>query len=192
MRRGLTLLCLALCLGACAPQGEWRLKNITGLTPDLEFTLTDDSGRPVSAASYRGKTVLLFFGYTHCPDVCPTTLARLSAAIGALREHRGDVRVLFVTVDPARDTTALMANYVPAFGPAVIGLRGTPKQLDALARRYRVSYSLGAPDATGAYDVAHSSGVFIFGRDGRARLLLRPDDPDAALAVDLARLLAGD
>lgn len=192
MRRGLTLLCLALCLGACAPQGEWRLKNITGLTPDLEFTMTDDAGRPVSAAAYRGKTVLLFFGYTHCPDVCPTTLARLSAAIGGLREHRDGVRVLFVTVDPARDTAALMANYVHAFGPAVVGLRGTPQELAALARRYRVSYTLRAPDATGAYDVAHSSGVFIFDRGGRARLLARPDDPAPAITADLARLLAGD
>jgi protein SCO1 len=192
MRRGLTLLCLALCLGACAPQGDWRLKNITGLTPDLEFSMTDDSGQPVSAATYRGKAVLLFFGYTHCPDVCPTTLARLSAAIGALPAHRDEVRVLFVTVDPKRDSAALLGNYARAFGPWVTGLRGSAPQLDALTRRYRVSYALGEPDASGNYEVTHSGGVFVFDRGGRARLLARPDDPAPAITADLQRLLAGD
>jgi protein SCO1 len=192
MRRGLTLLCAALLLCACAPQGDWRLKNITGLSPELEFSMTDDAGRAVSAATYRGKTVLLFFGYTHCPDVCPTTLARLSAAIGALGERGDDVRVLFVTVDPARDSAALLANYARAFGSWVTGLRGTPAQLEALTRRYRVTYALGAPDASGNYDVAHSGGVFVFDRSGRARLLARPEDPAPAITADLERLLAGD
>jgi protein SCO1 len=192
MRRGLTLLFAALLLAACAPQGDWRLKNITGLMPDLEFTMADAAGTPVSAASYRGKAVLLFFGYTHCPDVCPTTLARLSAAIGALAARADEVRVLFVSVDPARDSAALLANYARAFGPGVIGLRGTPAQLEALTRRYRVTYALGTPDASGAYDVSHSGGVFVFDRAGRARLLARPDDPAPAIAADLERLLARD
>lgn len=191
MRRGLTLLCAALCLCACAPQEPGRLKDISGLVPDLEFSMTDAAGTPVTAADYRAKAVLLFFGYTHCPDVCPTTLARLQAAIGALRAHRDEVRVLFVTVDPARDSGALLARYASAFGPEVVGLRGTPQQLEALTRRYRVTYALGAPDASGNYDVAHSGGVFVFDGSGRGRLLARPEDSAPAIAADLERLLAG-
>jgi len=192
MRRGLIVACAALVLGACAPREEgWHVKNVAGLLPDLELQMTEAGGRAVTAADYRGEVVLLFFGYTHCPDVCPTTLARLAAARAAMRDQRGAVRVLFVTVDPARDSAALLARYAPAFGPGTTGLRGGEDALAALARRYRVSYSREPPDAQGEYAVSHSGGVFVFDRTGRARLLIRPDDPVPGIAADLERLAAG-
>jgi protein SCO1/2 len=180
---------LLLMLAACS-NDPWQLKNISGLVPDLSFAMTDDTGRAVDARTYRGDIVLLYFGYTHCPDVCPTTLARLDSALHAMRE-RGSVRVLFVTVDPARDTVPVMHQYVDAFGPEFTGLRGTPDELHKLAKRYRVTYSAGNPDARGDYDMTHSDGVFVFGSNGHGRLMILPDDDAKKIAADLDRLAAG-
>lgn len=187
---------IVLCLffAACSREqaAPWQTKSIAGLMPDLQFAMTDDHGRKVTAADFRGKTVVMFFGYTHCPDVCPTTLARLAQAVGAMDTHRDDVRVLFVTVDPDRDTTAQLREYVQAFGKEFIGLRGTSDALHELTRRYRVSYSLGKPDAHGNYEVTHSSGAFVFDARGQARLLARPNDTVAAITADLERVSAAN
>jgi protein SCO1 len=193
MRRCAALLLACALLAACdhLSASGWHAKDVTGLLPDLAFTMTDDHGRSVDARDYRGRVVLLYFGYTHCPDVCPTTLAKLARAVREMGKAGEDVRVLFVSVDPARDTTDVLAQYAQAFGPAMVGLRGDPDQLDRLTRRYRVSYRLGKPDASGDYDVTHSSGVFAFDRQGRARLLVLPDDALPGLVADLARLAAG-
>jgi protein SCO1/2 len=190
--RWMKLLALALLCAltaSCAKEQPWRLQNIRGLVPDLAFSMTDDKSTPVSAADYRGKVVLLYFGYTNCPDVCPTTLATLAQAIRAAGNRGKDVRVLFVTVDPDRDSLARLHEYVNAFGPAFVGLRGTPEALKELTRRYRVAYSLEPADAQGRYEVNHSSGVFVFDRDGHGRLLMLPKATAEDLIVDLQRLL---
>jgi len=183
---------LAACavLAACSQQDASRLKSVSGLLPDLAFTLTDDAGRAVGERDYRGDVVLLFFGFTSCPDVCPTTLARLALALRGMRAGGEDVRVLFVTVDPARDTVGRLREYVRAFGSEFVGLRGTSEALRKLAKRYRIAYSLGKPDASGQYEVTHSSGVFVFDRAGRARYLILPDHSEAAIAEELDRLAA--
>ena len=181
---------LALVLAACGGGEGWHLKNVTGVVPDLEFRLTDDSGRKVSAADYRGQAVMLFFGYTNCPDVCPTTLAKLAAAMKQMGEAAQHVRVLFVTVDPKRDTLQVLHEYVRAFGPRITGLRGSQSELQTLAKRYRITYSYGKPDANGDYEVTHSSAVFVFDAEGKARLMVLPDDGQKAIAEDLKRLLA--
>lgn len=177
-------------LAACSEQANWRTDSIDGLMPKLEFRMTDDSGRTVDAQRYRGRTVLLFFGYTSCPDVCPTTLANLAAALARTKERGAGSTVLFVSVDPQRDTLERLHAYVHAFGPAFVGLRGTPEQIAALAKRYRVTYSLGKPDAQGNYEVTHSTAVFVFDRTGRSRLLMLPRDSVDAIAADLERLAA--
>ncbi|MFB6261129.1 MAG: SCO family protein [Thiohalorhabdaceae bacterium] len=178
-------------LMGCAPdQDGWRLTNITGLMPELAFTLTDHNGERVTGESFRGRPVLMYFVYTHCPDVCPTTLATVRRALGRLEKGADKVRVLFVTVDPDRDDRATLSRYVNAFGPQFVGLRGQPEQLKALTRRYRVVYNRDKPDADGDYRVAHSSALFVFDRKGRPRLVARPDDDAAAIAADLNRLLA--
>jgi len=177
-------------LSGCSSEKPWRTHDVAGLVPALSFTLTDDRGRVVGAEAYRGKVTLLFFGFTHCPDVCPTTLARLAETLRSIDARRDDVRVLFVTVDPKRDSIAIMHQYVRAFGPQFVGLRGDTAALDLLTRRFRVTYTLGKPDAGGNYEVTHSSAVFVFGRDGRARLMFTPKDTTAAIAEDLSRVIA--
>lgn len=176
-------------LSGCSSEAPWQTHDIAGLVPDLEFRLTDDRGRSVSAQDYRGKVALLFFGFTHCHDVCPTTLARLARTLRASGSD-DEVRVLFVTVDPARDSSAVMHEYVQVFGPQFVGLRGEAAALDDLVRRYRVAYALGKPDARGHYGVTHSAAVFVFDREGHARLLFSSKDTPAAMSEDLRRVLA--
>lgn len=184
------VLATAVLLAGCDDSRHWSLKNIDGMMPPLRFTLTNDDGQRVTAGDYRGQVTLLYFGYTHCPDVCPTTLAKLAQSVRALGDRAGGVRVLFVSVDPRRDTVAVLHRYVHAFGPRVTGLRGDQHVLRALARRYRVTYGYGPPDAQGSYEVSHSSAVFVFDRGGRIRLLAQQDDDVRAITHDLRRLLA--
>lgn len=189
--RLLGALILASLLAACAGrQPHFALHNVTGLVEPLKFALTDQDGRPVTAADYRHDVVLLYFGYTDCPDQCPTTLTKLANALHALGPRASQVRVLFVSVDPARDTTAVLKRYVSNFGPQFVGLRGDQAALLALSKRYRISYHYEKPDKDGNYEVDHSSAVFVFDRDGRARLLADTSNTSAQFASDLSRLLA--
>jgi protein SCO1/2 len=183
------LVVLVLLVASCGGGEDWHAKNVRGVIPDLAFEMTNDEGRTVHAADYRGEVVLLFFGYTHCPDVCPTTLARLAQAIKLMGDAGHRVRILFVTVDPARDPPALLHDYTRAFSPQAIGLRGSDAQLDALTKRYRVAYSHDAPDAHGNYAVSHSSAVFAFDAEGRARLVIASELGAQEIAADLKRLV---
>lgn len=186
-----TLAASVVMLNGCSRDKSWNLVNVTGVVSPLAFSLTDDSGRDVTAATYRGDIVMLYFGYTHCPDVCPTTLADLSQALSKLGREASRVRVLFVTVDPQRDTPGLLKTYTQAFGPEFIGLSTSDPELRRLTKRYRVTYSLGKPDARGNYDVTHSSAVFVFDGTGKARLLSDSSDSPAAIAHDLRQLIDG-
>lgn len=188
MRKWLLPVLATLLLVGCQEQ-SWQTKDISGLMPPLEFKLTDEDGRSVSAEDYLGKPTLLFFGFTNCPDICPTTLARLAAVSKQLdKELQKDLQVLFVSVDPARDDPETLRRYTDAFGPQFIGLTGSQAALDALTRRYRVTYGYGDKDASGNYEVSHSSAVFAFNRAGEVRLLIRDSDPIDAVAADLRQL----
>jgi protein SCO1 len=179
-------------LAACNRQQQpWALQDISGLMPPLTFNLTNENGEPVNASRYHDKVVLLYFGYTHCPDVCPATLGTLALALHDLGADADKVRVLFITVDPARDTASALKQYVNAFGPQFTGLRGDDDELESLSQRYRVAYSRDKPDAKGDYTVTHSSAVFIFDGNGNARLLARGTDKAGTIAQDLRRLMAG-
>ncbi|MDA8110207.1 MAG: SCO family protein [Betaproteobacteria bacterium] len=180
-----------LALAACTQKAHWRTDDIDGLMPRLAFNMTDDAGQPATGATYLGKTVLLYFGYTSCPDVCPTTLAKLAQALKDTKDHGANAKVLFVTVDPKRDTLSRLHEYVRAFGPWFVGLRGTPEELQALTKRYRVTYSYGKPDKDGNYEVTHSTAVFVFDGSGRSRLLMLPRDSAEAITSDLDQLAAG-
>ncbi|MAX32859.1 MAG: cytochrome c oxidase assembly protein [Halomonadaceae bacterium] len=181
---------LSVLLAGCEDP-NWHTSDISDIMPDLDLSLMDENGQQVEEDAYTGKTTLLYFGYTHCPDVCPTTLARMTAAIKKLDESaRDDIQVLFVSVDPERDTPARLRQYTDVFGPQFIGLTGSTEQLDELTNRYRVSYSYGDKDANGNYDVSHSSGIFVFNEQGDARLLMRNSDPIPSMVSDLKRLMA--
>jgi protein SCO1/2 len=151
------------------------LYDIKGHLPDLEFSLSAAQGKKVTQADLKGKTVLLFFGYASCPDVCPTTMAQLTDVLGRLGADADSVRILFVSVDPHRDTPDLLQAYVNAFNNKAIGLTGNEKQIAEIARRYRVSYQIDKPkpgDSPDVYNVTHSRGVYVFDNTGAARLLL--------------------
>ncbi len=186
----LTVLTALFVLGGCsATQHRWKLTDVRGHLPDLAFTLTDDAGKIVDASAFRGKLVLLYFGYTHCPDVCPLTLTHLHVLMQRLGPLADRTRVLFVSVDPARDTPAVLHAYVNAFDPHVTGLTGTPAQIEALAKRYRVAYNRGPALPGGGYEVAHSAGIYLFDSRGRARLLATDADPISAIEHDVRVLL---
>jgi len=181
-------------LGGCHRQAAWHATDVSGALPALSLSITRvRDGKTVDEADYRGKVTLLYFGYTYCPDVCPLTLSNVAQVLKRLGPSASDVRVLFVTVDPNRDTPAVLNQYTAAFGPDVDGLRGDPDQLASLARRYRVAYSVVPHDAAGAYEVTHSSGIYAFDRAGKARLLissLSSGKPDIdGTASDLRALL---
>ena len=181
MRRLAALLALVLLAGCSDP--PWHMTDITGSMPRLAFRMTEN-GQPVTAQKYRGKVVLLYFGFTHCPDVCPTTLANLANVLDRVKSP--DVHVLLVTVDPDRDTPPVLADYTKAFSPQISGLRGSPNQLASLARTYRVAYAV---DKGPPYEVMHANTVFVFDRTGKARLVTTDTGDTQAVADDLARLL---
>jgi protein SCO1/2 len=178
-------LCLAagalFALAACASHPQWQLDDVQGHLPDLKFQMTSDLGQPVTAATYRGKVTLLYFGYTHCPDVCPLTLVHLHTVLQKMGAAADDMRILFVTVDPTRDTVPVLHQYVTAFDPRVVGLTGTSDAIAQLAKRYRVFYKPAPAGASssGEYEVTHSSAIYIFDREGRARLLATPGSSTA-------------
>jgi protein SCO1 len=168
----------------------WQLADISGHMPDLTFQLTNDEGKTVTAADYRGKVTLLYFGYTHCPDVCPLTLAHLHVVMQKLGDAANNARILFVSVDPTRDTPAVMHDYVKAFDPRAVGLTGSPSDIEALTKRYRAAFTREPGAADGSYEVSHSSGIYIFDGNGKARLLATPADPQDKIVHDLQLLLS--
>lgn len=181
---------LALVLSACSDsKPQWQLSDVKGHLPDLQFNLTDDNGKPVDASHYAGKINLMYFGYTHCPDVCPLTLTHLHVVLQRLGAQADRVHVLFVSVDPARDTPALLHQYVNAFDPRVTGLTGTPAQIAAIAKRYRAAFNRDSVKPDGSYDVSHSSGIYVFDTNGRARLLATSADGVDEIVHDLRLLL---
>ncbi len=191
-RAALIFLPILLLVAACSDHAGWHATDITGAMPPLALSMTRaNDGHPVSARDYRGKITLLYFGYTHCPDICPTTLANLSDMLQQLGSRADGVRVLFVTVDPARDTDAVMHDYVKAFAPQIDGLIGSDDALVALARRYRVAYGVTPPSGKNPYTVMHSDAVFFFDRTGRARLVATSTDDASGLTSDVRRLLDG-
>ena len=181
-------------LSACNRDEGWHATDITGVSPDLELAMTRaEDGRHVTAADYSGKVTLLYFGYTFCPDICPTTLANVAEILKGLGGEASKVRVLFVTVDPGRDTAKILNQYTDAFAPQVDGLAGTADQLAALARRYRIAYSVKPNDDPSRYEVSHSPAIYVFGKQGKARLLignLGIGKPDLkGIGADLHRLI---
>jgi protein SCO1/2 len=170
----------------------WNSTDVAGALPQLQFTMTRaGDGKAVTAADYRGKIELLYFGYTSCPDVCPTTLLNASTMLKSLGAEADKVRVLFVTVDPNRDSLKLLKDYTESFAPQVVGLRGTPDQLAALAKCYRVAYSV--QPVGDSFDVTHGTAVYVFDRHGDIKLLFTQlETPGAKLdqmTADLKQLV---
>jgi len=173
--------------GGDAP--KFRSSDVTGTTFGRDFALTDHRGKPVTLASYRGKIVVLFFGYMQCPDVCPTTLATLAETMKMLGQDAASVQVLFVTVDPDRDSGELLAQYVPAFNPTFVGLRGDADATARTAKEFKILYQKQPGRTPDTYTVDHSAGTFIFDPQGKLRLYVSYGQGADVFAHDIRELL---
>jgi len=166
------------------------LSGNSGPTIGGPFTLENGSGKTVTASDFRGKYLLVYFGYTFCPDVCPTTLNSVATALDQLGPAANALQPVFITVDPKRDTPAVMQRYTAAFTPRLIGLTGTPAQIAAVAKEYHVYY---AEHRTGPgpddYSMDHSSVLYLMGPNGRFVAPLRAETSGAELAAELRKLL---
>ncbi|MCX5470278.1 SCO family protein [Alcaligenes sp. A-TC2] len=185
---GLTLALGLFLLGSAAAA---NLHPVRGFLPDLRFSLQAAGPKTVTQDDFKDKVVMMFFGYASCPDICPTTLAQLGLVMEELGNDAEQVRILFVSVDPHRDTPDSLARYVAAFdGKHTTGLTGSEKQIADLARRYRVAFQIEKPDpkAPENYEVSHSRGVYIFDQQGRARYLA-PDTESVQVLADGVRSL---
>ena len=184
---------LALSLAGCGKKQHWDMSNVSAVLARLHLfdMVSADTGKPVRAADFRGKVVVLYFGYTHCPDVCPLTMSHLATAIDDLGPQGKDVRILFVSVDPARDTLPILKAYTHAFSAQAIGLRGTMAQVVDATKLYHVAFSYGKKDKYGNYVVNHSASIYVFDRQGRSMLIGSDLTRPAAIAHDLRQLLQG-
>ena len=190
------LMALFLLLIACSPDKATDKKNDTFNATDItgaEFakvlSLTDHTGKQRTLSDFKGKVVALFFGYTHCPDVCPTTMFDLKNAMKLLGDQSNQVQVLFVTVDPQRDTQAVMAQFVPSFDARFIGLRGSLQETAETLGNFKVFYSKVDGKSKDDYTVDHSAGIYVFDKAGKVRLYMNYGVKAADMASDFEKLL---
>lgn len=190
--RSAALVVMTLALAACSystPKEKFQASDVTGARWGREFHLVDPAGAPRTLADYRGKVVMLYFGYTNCPDACPAALAKMAQAINQLGPDGKQVQGLFVTLDPARDTSEVLAQYVPSFNPTFVGLSADAATIAATAKEFKVFYEVQKPDAQGFYTVDHSSGIFVFDSQGRLRIFMGANIWVDAMVHDLKLLL---
>jgi protein SCO1 len=190
VRRRCLLALASLALAGCGAGGpKFEAADVTGASFGHDFALEDPDGRQRTLADFRGKAVVVFFGYTQCPDVCPATLATLAESMKRLGADADRVQVLFITVDPERDTAALLSQYVPAFDPRFLGLRGAAAATARTAKEFRIIYEK-VPGATpGSYTMDHSAGSYVFDPQGRLRLFVSNGQGPDVFAHDLRELL---
>ncbi len=179
----------ALLAGCGAQTPKFKSTDITGADFGRQLALTGHDGKPRTLADFRGKLVVLFFGYTYCPDVCPTTLVDMAAVMKSLGKDAERVQVLFVTVDPERDTREVLAQYVTAFDPRFLGLYGDAAATGRAAKEFKIFYEKRPGSTPSAYTVDHSAQSYVLDDKGNLRLFVRQDRIAADLADDLRSLL---
>ena len=193
MRRQWLATAAAALLSGCdgaAPKPSFKGVDITGAEYARKLSLTDGDGQPRTLAEFKGKLVVVFFGYTQCPDVCPTTLAELAEVKRSLGADSARVQGIFVSVDPERDSAALLKSYVASFGPDIIGLRGSLDETKAVAKEFKLFFAKAPGKTETSYTVDHTAGSYVFDAQGRVRLFTRYGSGAQALADDLKVLLA--
>lgn len=190
LRHCLAAFAVVLLVGCGAQSGpKFEATDVTGADFGRNFTLTDQNGKPRTLADFRGKAVVVFFGYTQCPDVCPTTMAALKQAMEKLGPDADRVQVLFITVDPERDTQDLLSKYVPAFDPRFLGLYGDADATARTAKEFKVIYQKVPGTTPGQYSMDHSAGTYIYDPQGRLRLYVGQAQGADVFAHDLKALL---
>ena len=180
-------------LGACSPdKPSFHGTDITGADYAKDFALTDFNGQPRTLADFKGKAVVIFFGYTQCPDVCPTTMGELVQVKQALGAEGDKLQVLFISVDPERDTPAVLKAYMANFDPGFLALYApSPDKLAALAKDFKVFYQKVPGKEPGAYSMDHTAASYVYDPQGRLRLFERYGTPVADLTADIKRLIDG-
>jgi protein SCO1 len=190
MRRLLAAALAALALSACSPDGpRFQSADITGAGFGRDFSLTDTSGKRRGLADFRGMAVVVFFGFTQCPDVCPTAMAMLAEAVRKLGPDAWQVQGVFITVDPERDTPELLSRYVRAFHPSFVALHGDAAATERVAKEFKVVYRKVPGSTPDSYTMDHSAGMFVFDPQGRLRLYVSHGQGADALTHDLRELL---
>jgi protein SCO1 len=175
----------------CSPKPSFKNVDITGSTAfGNNFSLLDANGNTKTMADYKGKVVVVFFGFTQCPDVCPTTLTEMDEALKLLGPKADKVQVIFITVDPERDTASVLAQYVPAFNPLFVGLRPADEAgLEKVAKDFRIYYKKVPGSKPGSYTMDHSAGSYVFDQNGQLRLYIKHAQGPEVLAHDLKNIL---
>lgn len=195
---GSLLVSLLLFLSACKPAAQsgsdtkgasFVGTDITGADFLKPLALTDHNGKMRTMSEFKGKVVTLFFGYTHCPDVCPTTMVDLKQTMKLIGDKADDVQVIFVTVDPARDTQEVLAQFVPSFDSRFIGLRGSLQETAETLGNFKIYYSKVESKTKGDYTIDHSAGMYVFDKEGKIRLYLDYGQKPADIASDLKKLM---
>jgi protein SCO1/2 len=179
----------ALFVAACTPAPAFRSMDISGVEWGGDFTLTAHTGKPARVSDFSGKVVVMFFGYTHCPDICAPTLVKLDQVVKRLGDEAKNVQVLFITVDPVHDTVKQLAGFIPPFNPSFIGLTGSDKQIAAVASEYKVAYGQNPQAKPGQILVDHSTGILVKDKKGKLRLLVKNDVAVDDLEHDVRLLL---
>lgn len=181
----------ALAVSACNPSAPAEEPPLAGAAIGGDFTLTGSKGQPVRWSDFAGKYRVVYFGYTFCPDVCPTDMQRVAQGLKVLKakdpDAAGKIVPIFITLDPARDTQAVVGEFAAAFSPDIVGLTGTPEQIDAVAKTFKVYYARGEDQPGGGYLVDHSNVTYLFGPDGAPIATLPTDKGADAVAAELAR-----
>jgi protein SCO1 len=182
---------LAIVLAGCQPSlPPFNAVDITGARGyAADFRLTDHQGKPRTMADFHGKVVAIFFGFTHCPDVCPTTLSDMRQVMTMLGPDAQRLQVLFITVDPARDTQALLSQYVPSFHPSFLGLYGDEAATAKVASDFKIVVQKVPGKTADSYTVNHSAGMLVFDPQGRLRLFVNYGLAPDKIAADIKRLL---
>ncbi|MEK7207775.1 MAG: SCO family protein [Pseudomonadota bacterium] len=184
------LLLVFVSVTACSPPApKFKAMDVTGIGWGGDFALTAHSGKRVKASDFQGKVVILFFGFTHCPDVCAPTLSRLAALMQRLGDDANRVQVLFVTVDPEHDTVKQLASFVPPFHPSFIGLTGSEQEIAKVAQDYKVAFGKNPASQPGKILVDHSTSLMVKDAKGALRLLVKNDVPVEDLEHDIRVLL---
>jgi len=182
---------LLMILAACSPKPEFKNIDITGGTAfGKDFSLLDPDGKLRTLNDFKGKVVVMFFGYTQCPDVCPTTLTEMQQVMTLLGPQSDKVQVLFVTVDPERDTATILKQYVPSFNARFLGLRPADDvALEKVTKDFKIYYKKVPGTSPGSYTIDHTAGSYAFDPEGRLRLYIKHAQGPETLAHDLKELL---
>jgi protein SCO1 len=198
----LVLVVSVLSFAGCDRQGEgvqmmlspaktaFKNTDVTGLEYAKDFALPDHNGKMRTLADFKGKAVVVFFGYTQCPDVCPTTMAEMASVMQRLGPLADKVQVLFITIDPERDTQQLLSKYVPSFDPRFLGLVGDKNATEKVAKEFKVFYQKVPGKESGSYSMDHTAGSYVFDPQGRIRLFVRHGQGAEPIAHDLKLLLS--